>query len=59
MLFTLLPVLRADLISRAVAAILDLEVLSMKMKASTLMMVEWKQTKSLVSDGTVEQPTPC
>lgn len=46
MVFTLLSALKADLIFGAVAAILDLEVLSMKMKANTLMMVEWKHTKS-------------
>ena len=50
MAFTLfLSVLKADLISGAVAAILGHEVLSMRMKVSILMMVEWKDTKSMWS----------
>lgn len=50
MAFTLfLSALKADLISGAVAAILGHEVLSMRMKVSILMMVEWKDTKSMGS----------
>lgn len=48
MAFTLFrSTLKADLISGAVAAISDHEVLSMKMKVNILMMAEWKDTKSM------------
>lgn len=48
MVFTLLlSNLKADFTSRSVAAILDHEVLSIRMKVNTLMMVEWRDTKSL------------